>query len=133
MDALRLEWGFHRKFRFRDFLGRWERFVADIAGGYELTLDDYTRELAVRDAIETLAGSLPSRLKTELEAAMARLDATFLESTQELAKPLVPSADGLPLHPRWFRLPSRVAPVDHDVAHTWLGYADVVLIQWPSL
>jgi hypothetical protein len=130
MDDLRREWGFHRKFRFRDFLQQWERFVGEVAGGYDLSFDDFTQALEMRDAIDNFAACLPARLSEDLVSALAPLDKAFISATQVVPEPILPSPDEARPTDRWFRVPCRVAPADDQVGRTWLDYADITVIEW---
>ena len=80
-------------------LHRWRQFVADVRVGYELTIYDYTNELAVRDS---LTREMRSRPSDELNV----FDTAFRETTREATHAL----PGAPDEPAWWwnRVPINV-------------------------
>ncbi|HEY7447125.1 MAG TPA: hypothetical protein VH702_03195 [Vicinamibacterales bacterium] len=66
---------------------RWERFVHEIARGYEFTIYDYTNDLALRDIIQILLQLGPS-IAGKLTPRVTLLDDLFRESTVEITRPI---------------------------------------------
>jgi hypothetical protein len=117
--AIRIEWGFHKSWGFPNLLSDWERTVEQLARGYELTFENYTRDLSIRDEIEQLVSRVPPLLANRINAWLQPLDVKFFEYTVAVEEPALPPLGQETLSPRWYRMPANLRSVDHDVAATW--------------
>lgn len=88
-----------RKATVNERVAAWEALVDAVEQGYDMTVDDYTNDLAVREWLDLLRPLVTARVQASLDVRLAPLDARFRSATVPAAK--MPGAgDG------WFyRLP----------------------------
>jgi hypothetical protein len=83
----------------------WIRFVRDLERGYELSIDDYTNDLCVRDQIEYVVAATPAYLAEKLRARLRPWEERFMDATRQTRRPLLPSVAGESLGYWWSRAP----------------------------
>jgi hypothetical protein len=70
------------------YIREWEAFVGEIEKGYDLTIFDYTNDLATRDILQTILHLLSEPGRVMLEGVLEPLDRRFLTTTREIKEPL---------------------------------------------
>jgi hypothetical protein len=102
-DALHAR-GWRDAFSLNGQLRAWEDLIGLVEGrhgGYTLTVDDYTNDLAVRKWLEDIRSFLSPRVREYLDTRMRPLDARFREATVAPAQRL----PGVSASLWWSRLP----------------------------
>lgn len=102
MGEVREEWGFAESFNLSDLLRKWERFVVETEGGYQLSIYDFTHNLWMRDLLEQVKDAVPARLRQELDVEVEPWDKRFWLATEPSVRPIEPF-DGA--REWWFRIP----------------------------
>jgi hypothetical protein len=69
-----------------DLEALWLKFVNEVEAGYELTLDDYVNDLALRDIWSRVVKSSPASVRGRLSDWLAVLDARMAAATVEVPK-----------------------------------------------
>jgi hypothetical protein len=77
-------------FTIERLLDKWSRFVTEVENGYELSVYDYTNDLAVRDLIMEVAASIPERLRLILLREVEPWDDRFRIATRRSSLPVAP-------------------------------------------
>lgn len=89
----------------------WQQFIAEVEAGYDLTIDDYTNDLSLRDILQEFLDALshePALPTYEtLVQKVQELDELFIQATQEVKDPLLPPLGHKPPGFWWFRIPKR--------------------------
>jgi hypothetical protein len=82
-------------------IGQWQRLVDRVAGGYELSLDDYFNDVDARILLEEVLRASGAELYKELDRALRSLDERFVAATE--------IADFLPQTDPWsVRIPKKM-------------------------
>lgn len=104
------------QFSLNRLLQQWSYFVSRVEQGYEETIYEYINDLSSRDALEEVLLKVPPSLSEKLLVLIQPLDERFNNVTQEVERPLLPSATGeLPAH-WWFRVPKMLgAELENDL------------------
>lgn len=104
LKAIRAEWGFARTFGLPELVRRWKSFVLEVENGHELSIHDYTHDLAMRDLLQQVKSQVPQRLAEEIRTQIEEWDARYHQVTRPserpIAEPLEEPAGGW-----WFRIP----------------------------
>ncbi|QQS14277.1 MAG: hypothetical protein IPK81_08950 [Rhodospirillales bacterium] len=69
-----------------DRVGRWEKTVAALAGGYTLTLDDWLNDMDLRQLIAEQWPQFSAAERGALDDRLALADAQFRRATREAGK-----------------------------------------------
>ena len=89
-----------RKATLNERVAAWEALVDQVEQGYDMTVDDYTNDLAAREWLDRARPLVTPRVQASLDAQLAPLDARFRTATVQAAKKMPGAGDG------WFyRLP----------------------------
>ena len=89
-----------RKATLNERVAAWEALVEEVEQGYDMTVDDYTNDLAVRAWLEQARPLVTARVQSSLDARLPPLDARFRSATVPAARKMPGAGDG------WFyRLP----------------------------
>jgi hypothetical protein len=84
-------------------MDKWSRFVAKVENGYQLTVDDYTNSLSVRDLIQEVLNVCPKN--GDLQRWIMECDNRFIAVTKVTKKPLLLPLNDESLGWWWFRVP----------------------------
>lgn len=84
---------------------RWSRFVNKVVEGYNLTIDDYTNDLCIRDLLQIILTACPKLLRTKLEKLIEPLDNLFLQNTKKIEDPLLSHLENEQNYWWWYRIP----------------------------
>jgi len=82
---------------------KWSRFVTNVENGYQLTIDDYTNSLAVRDLIQEILDVCPEN--SSLKEWVSEWENRFIKVTKVVKEPLLPPFPNESLGWWWFRIP----------------------------
>lgn len=82
---------------------KWSRFVTNVEDGYQLTIDDYTNSLSVRDLIQEILDICPEN--TSLKDWVSEWENRFIKVTKLIEEPLLPPFPNESLGWWWFRIP----------------------------
>jgi hypothetical protein len=70
------------------YIQEWAAFVGEIEKGYDLTIFDYTNDLAIRDILQRVLQLLSEPGRGMVEEVLEPLDRRFLTATTEIKRPL---------------------------------------------
>ena len=82
---------------------KWSRFVRNVEKEYQLSIDDYTNSLSVRNLIQEILDVCPEN--TNLKEWVREWDNRFKATTEVVKEPLLPSLKKDKLGWWWFRIP----------------------------
>jgi hypothetical protein len=82
---------------------KWSRFVTNLENGYQLTIDDYTNSLSVRDHIQEILDVCPEN--SSLKEWVSEWDHRFIKVTKVVKESLLPAFPNESLGWWWFRIP----------------------------
>jgi hypothetical protein len=89
-----------RKATLNERVAAWEALVDEVEQGYDMTVYDYTNDLAVREWLDRARPLVTARVQASLDARLAPLDARFRTATFLAATRLPGAGDAW-----FFRLP----------------------------
>jgi len=92
-----------KKWSLEGLTADWRQFVSEVESGYQLTIYDYTNDLAIRDLLENLLKELPSSIGKKIESYLLPVDQLFRSTTTKINKPLLD--DGTDQNWWWYQIP----------------------------
>lgn len=101
---------------FRGLLENWERVVADLERGYNLTFDDYLNDMDGRQLLQNALGLAPEEIRAAYRDRIATADrkaeAALLPSARCIWGQIVADDEGWKPEKNWwyFRLPREPGP-----------------------
>lgn len=103
---IREEWGFAPSFGLPELVRCWQMFVGENENGYQLSIYDYTHDLAMRDLLEQVRLQAPPRLAQELGMELDLLDERFRRASRPSSRPIAEPMEE-PAGEWWFRIPNQ--------------------------
>ncbi|MEO6196257.1 MAG: hypothetical protein ABIS20_24820 [Thermoanaerobaculia bacterium] len=101
--------GFAASFKPSRLLEKWRRFALEVEVGYQLSIEDYTHDLSMRDLLEEVKEAVPPRLRKEIDIVLQPWDERFFLATQPSTNPVDPGVEA-DAKDWWFRIPDRSGP-----------------------
>ena len=68
-------------FNWNNYRMRWQKFVSEVAQGYDASIYDYTNDLSIRSELAGFISKLPKQLADKLNLSLKEADKRFLELT----------------------------------------------------
>lgn len=85
-------------------LTEWSNFIIEIENGYNLTIDDYTNDISLRDKIQIIIDNSHQETKDKIVQRITEWDTRFIKNTNKLNEPLIPNIKR-PVQWWWYRIP----------------------------
>jgi len=98
---------YYRPKTLSDRISEWSNIVSAVASGYELSMEDYTNDLTIRDLIEKVRQVLSPKGQQVLASVLRTIDEQFLRATYGLSEALRSAEKGEELGFWWYRVPKQ--------------------------
>lgn len=93
-----------RQLALDSLLQSWNRFVNQVAQGYDDSIYEYTNDLSTRDILENVAQQAPQPLRDRLYGVLHSIDHRFIDQTISIQRSL-----GTSHYPWWSRIPKNLS------------------------